>query len=95
MRFIKDYLITIIGLAGSLFFFATLTLDLSRDATGLAGLLFWISRLAGIIVIIPNQLLILFNDGELIPFHRTLSIGLGLGFCMVLDLIKNTLRNQK
>ncbi len=84
-----------IGLLGTMVFFSTMTLDLSRDATGFAGLLFWVSRLAGMIVIIPNQLLILFNDGELIPFHRTLSIGLGLGFCMVLDLIKNKLRNQK
>ncbi len=83
-----------VGLLGTLVFFATLPLDLSRDSTGIEGVLFWISRLAGMIVIIPNQLLILFNDGEMIPFHRTLSIGIGLGGCMVLDVIKNKLRRQ-
>ena len=83
-----------VGLLGMLVFFAKLPLDLSRDSTGIEGLLFWISRLAGMIVIIPNQLLILFNDGEMIPFHRTLSIGIGLGGCMVLYVIKNKLRRQ-
>ena len=94
MNFIKNHLILMVGLLGTLVFFATLPLDLSRDSTGIEGLLFWISRLAGMIVIIPNQLLILFNDGEMIPFHRTLSIGIGLGGCMVLDVIKNKLRRQ-
>ncbi|MDJ0801364.1 MAG: hypothetical protein QNI89_04285 [Desulfobacterales bacterium] len=94
MNFIKNHLILMVGLLGTLVFFATLPLDLSRDSTGIEGVLFWISRLAGMIVIIPNQLLILFNDGEMIPFHRTLSIGIGLGGCMVLDVIKNKLRRQ-
>ncbi len=94
MNFIKNHLILMVGLLGTLVFFATLPLDLSRDSTGIEGVLFWISRLAGMIVIIPNQLLILFNDGDMIPFHRTLSIGIGLGTCMVLDVIKNKLRHQ-
>ncbi len=94
MNFIKNHLILMVGLLGTLVFFATLPLDLSRDSTGIEGVLFWISRLAGMIVIIPNQLLILFNDGDMIPFHRTLSIGIGLGGCMVLDVIKNKLRRQ-
>ena len=95
MNFIKNYLITIIGLLGSLFFFATMSLDISRDASGIDGLLFWASRLAGMIVILPSQMLILFNDGELIPYHRSLSAGIGWGGCLVLDLIKNKLRHQK
>ena len=95
MKFTKDYLITIIGLAGSLFFFATMSLDISRDASGLDGLLFWASRLAGMLVILPSQMLILFNDGELMPYHRSLSAGIGWGGCLLLDLIKNKLRQQK
>ena len=95
MNFIKNYAITIIGLVGSLFFFATMSLEISRDASGLNGLLFWASRLAGMIVILPSQLLILVNDGELMPYHRTLSAGMGWGGCIVLDLIKNKLRHQK
>ena len=95
MRFIKDYLITIIGLLGSLFFFATMSLALSRDASGIEGLLFWASRLAGMVVILPSQMLILLNNGELMPYHRILSAGIGWGGCLVLDLIKNTLRRQK
>ena len=95
MRFIKKYLITIIGLSLSLFFFATMPLDLSRDASGLYGMLFWVSRLAGIIVILPSQILIVFNDGELVQYHRSLSLGIGLGSCFVLDLIKNRLARSK
>ena len=91
MNFIKNYLITIIGLLGALFFFATMSLDVGRDASGINGLLFWVSRLAGMVVIFPSQMLIIFNDGELVPYHRTLSIGIGLGGCLVLDLIKNKL----
>ena len=94
MSIVKNHVILMVGLLGTLVFFATLPLDLSRDSTGIEGVLFWISRLAGMIVIIPNQLLILFNDGDMIPFHRTLSIGIGLGGCMVLDVIKNKLRRQ-
>ena len=95
MNFIKNYSITIIGLVGSFFFFATMSLEISRDASGLNGLLFWASRLAGMIVILPSQLLILFNDGELMPYHRSISAGIGWGGCIVLDLIKNKLRHQK
>ncbi len=95
MKFIKDYLITIIGLTGSLFFFATMSLDISRDASGLDGLVFWVSRLAGMVVILPSQMLIAFNDGELVPYHRSLSAGIGWGSCLLLDLIKNKLRQQK
>ncbi len=95
MKRINDYLITIIGLAGSLFFFATMALDVSRDASGLNGLLFWASRLAGMVVILPSQILFLINDGELMPYHRSLSAGIGWGCCLLLDLIKNQLRQQK
>ncbi|MDJ0667031.1 MAG: hypothetical protein QNJ61_07125 [Desulfobacterales bacterium] len=95
MNFIKNYLITIIGLLGTLFFFATMTLEISRGASGIDGLLFWASRLAGMVVILPSQLLIVLNDGELMPYHRTLSAGIGWGGCLVLDLIKNKLRHQK
>ncbi len=95
MKFTKDYLITIIGLAGSLFFFATMSLDISRDASGLDGLVFWVSRLAGMVVILPSQMLISFNDGELMPYHRSLSAGIGWGSCLLLDLVKNKLRQQK
>ena len=94
MNFIKNYLITLLGLSGSLFFFSTMSLEISRDASGFDGLLFWASRLAGMVVILPSQMLILFNDGELMPYHRTLSCGIGLGGCLVLDLIKNKLRHQ-
>ena len=94
MTFFKNHFFLILGVFGSLFFFATMTLDLTRDSGGIEGMLFWISRLAGMIVTIPSQLLILFNDGNLIPFHRTISIGIGLGTCMVLDVIKNKLRHQ-
>ena len=93
-KFIKDHFFLIAGVLGSLFFFATMTMDLSRNSSGVEGLLFWISRLAGMIVTIPSQLLILFNDGNLVPFHRTISIGIGLGSCIVLDFLKNKLRNQ-
>ena len=95
MNFTKNYLITMIGLLGSLFFFATMSLDLSRTASGLDGLLFWASRLAGMVVILPSQMLILFNDGELMPYHRTLSAAIGWGGCLILDLIKNKLHHQK
>lgn len=93
MNFIKNYLITIIGLSGALFFFSTMPLEISREASGLDGLLFWASRLAGMVVILPSRMLILINDGELMPYHRTLSFGIGLGGCLVLDLIKNKLRH--
>ncbi len=94
MNFIKNYLITIIGLLGTLFFFSTMSLEISRDASGISGLLFWASRLAGMVVILPSQMLIVFNDGELVPYHRTLSVGIGLGGCLALDLFKNKLFQQ-
>jgi hypothetical protein len=95
MNLLKNYPITIIGLLGTLFFFATMALEISREASGFSGLLFWASRLAGMVVILPSQMLIVVNDGELMPYHRSLSLGIGLGGCLVLDHIKNKLRHQK
>ena len=95
MNLIKNYLITIMGLLGVIFFFATMSLDVGRDSSGINGLLFWASRVAGMVIIFPSQMLIIFNNGELVPYHRTLSIGIGLGGCLALDLIKNKLFHQK
>ena len=95
MKFFKNHSILIIGIIGSLFFFSVLSLNIDYDASGIKGLLYWTSQLAGIIVIVPREILFTINDGELVPFHRTISVCIGLGACMLLDYIKNKLRNKK
>ena len=95
MKFLKNHLILILGIIGSLYFFTVLSLNIDYDASGIKGLLYWSSQLAGIIVIAPREILITINDGEPVPFHRTISVCMGLGTCMLIDYVKNKLRNKK
>ena len=93
---IKRHLFFICGLVCTIFFFIVTAQKFEYDAPGMEGLLFWFSQLAGIIVIVPSKLILMVTDGELVPFHRTLSVSIGLSACVILDLIvyKNSKKDR-
>ena len=83
---VKRHLFFICGLVCTIFFFIITAQKFEYDAPGMEGLLYWVSQIAGILVIVPSKIILFITDGEVIPFHRTLSVIIGLGSCFILDL---------
>ena len=84
---IKNNFFLIFGSLGILYFFLVLSFNLEYDAPGIKGLLYWSSQLAGIIVILPREIILFLNDGETIPYFRTICVIIGLCICVGADFL--------
>jgi hypothetical protein len=64
-----------------------LILEWSYDQGGLAGALVLTSPVWGFMYWLPSELLFALNDGSAIAGLELLSVFLGLGFCLLADLV--------
>lgn len=69
-----------------------LILEWSYDQGGLAGVLVLSSPVWGFMYWLPSELLLALNDGAAISGHALLSVFLGLGFCLLADVVVRRLR---